>query len=501
MRPIVNARARSTRTRVFAGISIKGSAARRLAPALLLVAGACATNPATGERQISLVGEEQEIAMGREADAAISAQLGLYPDEALQQYVHRIGTRLAAVSERPHLPWTFRVVDDPTVNAFALPGGFIYVTRGIMAYLGSEAQLASVLGHEIGHVTARHSVEQMSRAQLAQIGLAVGTIIRPDLANVFDLAGSGLGLLFLKYGRDDERQSDDLGVRYMTRANYDPREAPLVFDLLDRVSQEEGAGRVPEWLSTHPDPGNRRDRLNEAIAAMQLDPTNLVVARPEYLQRIDGIVYGQNPREGFFRGTEFLHPDLRFRFDFPQGWQTVNQKQAVLAMSPQQDALMQITLAQGNSAQAAANAFLSQQGIQAGSARSGNVNGLRTISAPFAANTESGVVQGRVAWIEYNSNVYQVLGYGTQQRWPANEATVERSIQTFDRLTESAALNAQPLRLDIVTASQAMSFDQFARQNAGPIDVQKLALLNQASAGARVSAGDLVKRVVGQKSW
>jgi predicted Zn-dependent protease len=470
-----------------------------LLPVLALTAG-CATNPATGERQISLIGEQQEIAMGREADAAIVAQLGLYDDDALQRYVQQLGGQLAAASERPDLPWTFRVVDDPTVNAFALPGGFIYVTRGIMAYLGSEAQLASVLGHEIGHVTARHSVEQMSRAQLAQIGLAVGTIIRPDLAGVFDLAGTGLQLLFLSYGRDDERQSDDLGVRYMTRANYDPREAPLVFDMLERVSAAEGAGRVPEWLSTHPDPGNRRDRLNEAIAASGQSYANAIVDRNDYLQRLDGIVYGPNPREGFFRGTEFLHPDLRFRFTFPQGWQTQNQKQAVLAGSPRQDAIMQITLAQG-SAQSAAQAFLSQQGLQAGAAQSGNINGLRAVAAPFAAQTESGVIEGRAAWIEYDGNVYQVLGYGTQQSWRGNEAAVVNSIQSFARLTDSSALNVQPLRLDLVTANQSLPLEQFAQRNAGPVDAQRVLLLNQTTTGPTVERGALVKTVVGQKSW
>ncbi|MGH7505095.1 MAG: M48 family metalloprotease, partial [Longimicrobiales bacterium] len=346
-----------------------------LLPALALSASACATNPATGETQLSLISEQQEIQMGREADQAIVAQLGLYPDESLQQYVQQLGAKLATVSERPDLPWTFRVVDDPTVNAFALPGGFIYVTRGIMAYLESEAQLASVLGHEIGHVTARHSVEQMSRQQLAQIGLAVGTVLRPDLANVFDLASTGLGLLFLKYGRDDERQSDDLGLRYMTRANYDPREMPEVFSLLEQVSQLDGAGRVPEWLSTHPDPGNRRDRIAAEIAALpDQDFSDEVVQGPSYVRRLDGLVYGQNPREGFFRGTDFMHPELRFRVSFPQGWQTANQKQAVLAGSPNQDAIVQITLAGESSSDAAARAFLSQQGLQAGSPQRTTIN-------------------------------------------------------------------------------------------------------------------------------
>src|SRR3989442_524033 len=168
------------------------------------VALGCAVNPATGSRQLMLVSESQEISMGREYDEEVVASIGLYP-----------------TSERPNLPWSFRVVDDPVVNAFALPGGFIYVTRGILAYLNSEAELAGVVGHEIGHVTARHSASQMTKQQLAQVGLVVGSIASSEFGRYAGLASQALGVLFLKYSRDNERQADDLGLRYMLRVNCD----------------------------------------------------------------------------------------------------------------------------------------------------------------------------------------------------------------------------------------------------------------------------------------
>jgi predicted Zn-dependent protease len=357
-----------------------------------------------------------------------------------------------------------------------------------------------VLGHEIGHVTARHSVEQLSRQQLAQLGLGIGAILRPDLAGVIDLAGTGLGLLFLKYGRDDERQSDELGVRYMVRANFDPRVSPQVFQMLERASAIEGAGRVPEWLSTHPDPGNRAQHLAQLAADLQAqgqDLSSLAVNAEEYVQRLDGLTFGVNPREGFFRDGVFYHPDLRFRLTFPSGWQTQNTKQAVLAMSPQQDALMQLTLAQGSAAQAA-QAFASQQGIQTSGVQRGDVNGLPAAALEFAANTQSGAVQGRAAWIEYGGNVYQLIGYGTQQRWGANQNTVVQSIQSFARVTDQSVLNVQPLTLDVVRADRAMSFQQFAQQNAGPIEVDRLLLLNQAQPADQIRSGELVKRVRGR---
>ncbi|PYQ59288.1 MAG: peptidase M48, partial [Acidobacteria bacterium] len=171
-------------------IRMRGVAAG-LAVALLAVWG-CSTNPATGKPQLALISEQQEIQLGRDYDQQIQRLLGVYPDPRLQEYVDRIGQKLAAGSERPDLAWTFRVVDDPVVNAFALPGGHVYVTRGLMTHLTSEAQLAAVLGHEIGHVTARHSVTQMSKQRLAQIGVLAGALISPTLAGV---AAHGLDVL------------------------------------------------------------------------------------------------------------------------------------------------------------------------------------------------------------------------------------------------------------------------------------------------------------------
>jgi predicted Zn-dependent protease len=224
-------------------------------------------NPATGQNQLMLVSEAQEIQMGREYDPQVVASIGLYPDSAWQQYIQQLGSKIAATGERPDLPWTFRVVDDPAVNAFAVPGGFIYVTRGLLAHMGSEAELATVLGHEIGHVTARHTVSQMSNQQLAGLGLALASIVSSDLERHAGIANAALGVLFLKYSRDDETEADDLGLRYMRRTNYDPRAMPEVFTLIERVGETQGeGGRLPEWLATHPSPANRRANISEQIA-------------------------------------------------------------------------------------------------------------------------------------------------------------------------------------------------------------------------------------------
>lgn len=211
----------------------------------LMGLAACATNPVTGDRELALVSEGQEVQIGREVAAGAEQQLGLVEDDALQAYVQRLGMQLAQASERPDLPWAFSVADDPTPNAFAAPGGFIFITRGMLALLRNEAELVSILGHEIGHVTARHSVAMMSRAQLAQLGLGIGSIISPTVAQFGDLAAGGLQLLFLRCGRDAERQADDLGYRYALEQGYDVREMTNVFAALQQSAQLAGQSPVP----------------------------------------------------------------------------------------------------------------------------------------------------------------------------------------------------------------------------------------------------------------
>jgi predicted Zn-dependent protease len=465
----------------------------------LLVASGCAVNPATGGNQLMLVSEAQEIQMGRQADSAVVASIGLYPDAVWQRYIQQFGARLAATSERPTLPWTFRVVDDPAVNAFALPGGFVYVTRGLLAHLTSEAELASVVGHEIGHVTARHTAAEMSKQQLIGLGLAVGSMASSQVAKYAGTANQALGILYLKFSRDDESQADQLGLRYMRRANYDPRQMPEVFRMLDRLSAAEGGGRLPTWLETHPSPANRVAAIAGQIAALPQDFSGTSVNRDVYERLLDGLVFGLNPRQGYFTGGQFTHPELRFRLTFPEGWTTNNGAQAVVAVSPQKDAVVELSQATEPSADAAARAFLSQQGITGGaSARVSLSGGLPGVSAPFAAATDNGALRGTVLFVEYGGAVYRIVGYAPEARWPAYQATAERTLQSFQRLTDPAALNVQPQHVDIFQISQPTTIEELMRQRPSPVPGTTLALINQVELQTPFASGRLVKWVVGQ---
>jgi predicted Zn-dependent protease len=463
--------------------------------AAALQASGCARNPVTGQLQLALITEQQEIQMGQQTAAQVASQIGIVPDEALQQYVHDIGVRLAATSERPHLPWTFGVVDDPTPNAFALPGGFVFLTRGMMSLMDTEAQLASVLGHEIGHVTARHSVTMISRAQAAQIGLGVGSIFLPQLQALEPLAGAGLQLLFLQYGRAAERQADELGFGYALHHNYDVREMVDVFAALQRVGEVEGRSALPSWLATHPAPAERIQTVQGWLA--DLEPATRRIGAADYLSRIDGLVYGVNPRNGFFRDALFLHPDLRFRMEFPQGWRTQNLAQAVVAVSQRQDAMIQLTLSQDPNPGTAAQRFAAQQGVQPGPGSSTNVNGLPAVVVPFQAQTQQGVIQGLALFIQHEGRVYQLLGYTPRPAYAQYERTLQQSLGSFAQLTDPAVLGVQPNRLRIVQVPERMTVAQFHQRFPSVIPVAEVALINQLDGpDAVMPAGMRAKRVV-----
>jgi len=470
-------------------------------PCLLLlgVAVNCARNPVTGKNELALVSEGQEIQMGQEAAQQVAQSIGYVDDQALQDYVAGIGKRMAAQSERPDLPWEFHVVNDAAVNAFALPGGFIYVTRGLLGAITNEAELASVLGHEIGHVTARHSVQQISKAQLAQLGLGLGSILSSDIAQFAGLASQGLGILFLKYGRDAENQADELGFRYALNQNYDVREMDDVFETLNRESQlSGGGGRLPEWLSTHPNPENRVTRTQARLDTLHKDLSSTVRNEQAYMQRIQGLTYGDDPRQGFFEGNTFYHPDMRFQLEFPEGWQTQNTPSAVVAVSPQQDAIVQLGLAGQTPPRQAAQQFLSQQGVQAGDASTNNVNGNPAATSYFQAQTQQGVVQGIVSFISYGGQTFGLLAYTGQGKLQQYDGTFRQTIGSFSTLRNQAALSVRPNRIEVVKVPREMTLAQFDQQYPSTIPIEELAVINQLEGpDSSIPAGRQVKRVTG----
>ena len=469
---------------------------RYRSPAALLLLAACAVNPATGRKEFSLVSESQEIDIGRQGAQETLRTLQLVPDSSVQQYVRSVAMGLVGVAERPDLPWSFFVLDDAAVNAFAYPGGFIFITRGILTHMNSEAELAGVLGHEIGHVTARHTASQITKSQLAQAGLAVGSIVSPTVADFAGVASQGLGLLFLKFGRDAEYQADELGFRYMTRKDYDPRDMSSMFTMLRKQGELGGSGgRLPEWQSTHPDPENRVARNDARVAQFAGKPDTMRAGRDQFLPHLDGMVFGENPREGYFDGTTFNHPDLKFRLVFPTGWKTQNQPSSVIGVSPGQDAIMALSLATAASPGEALRTFLGQQGIQAGGSSAAPVNGLPAATGEFVATTGQGTIQGTVQYVQYDGRLYQLLAYTTPARIQQYGPAFRQALGSFSRLTDAAALNRQPVRVRLVRLDRAMTLKEFNRASPSTIPLAYLAVINGVDSTARLERGRVMKQV------
>jgi predicted Zn-dependent protease len=470
------------------------------AAATLLLQGSCVKNPVTGGRQLALISTSQEIGIGQESHPEIIAEYGAVDDAALQEYFSRIGHELAAISHRPDLPWTFTVLDSPVVNAFAVPGGFIYLTRGILAYMNNEAELAGVLGHEIGHVTARHSVTQITQQQLFGLGLGIGSIFSSRFRQLSGLAETGLGILMLKYSRDHERQADQLGVEYMSEGGYDPVQMSRFFEVFQSMREEQGQA-IPNWLSSHPAPPNRIKSTESAAEKIKLEHSGVKykINAEALLSQIDGIVYGDNPREGFVEKSRFYHPDLRFQFGFPQGWNVQNTKQSVTFVEPEGKAAIELTLVPpegGQTPEDAAYNISRQEGITLIEGSRLRLNGNSAYVGRYRLQSDTNPVEVLAAFIDYGKNLYQLAGMTSSSQYSSFSNTFDRTIRDFRALTDSRILSVQPDRIRIHRAKKGDTIRSLWKSKPqSRISVDDIALLNRLDPDQALSARTPVKLI------
>lgn len=462
---------------------------------------ACATNPVTGRRELALMSEAQEIELGRQSDAEIRKTMGIYNDPELQRYVQTIGLRLAKSSERPNLPWTFAVVDAPAINAFAVPGGFIYLTRGILPFLDDEAELAGVLGHEIGHVTARHTVAQYSRQTAAGVGLGVLGIFVPAVGRAAPIAEAGLGALFLKYGRDDEREADRLGVAYNARNGWDPAGVAGMLNTLARLDEASGERRgVPNWLSTHPAPADRVDEVQTFIAEARKTSNATATNEAAFLAQIDGILFGDSPEKGIVRGADFQHRDLRFAMRFPANWDISNTDAQVAAKRPDAEhyVILELVQAQGGSLEQIAQQQMAKAGFQQVNASRTRVNGLDAVVGTYSGTLQGmGQAGARAAHILHGDRVYLLVGLAPAQQFNSVAGAFDQTIQSFRPLTAAQAEAIRPNRIDLYTVRSGDSWQSIAaRAGEGTIRPSTLAIMNDYEPSQPPRAGDRIKIVV-----
>jgi predicted Zn-dependent protease len=472
--------------------------AAALAAAML---SACATNPATGRREVTLMSEAQEIALGKESDAQIRQEMGLYDDPELQRYVSGIGLRLAKLSERPNLPWQFAVVDQPAINAFALPGGYIYVTRGILPYLDSEAELAGVLGHEIGHVTARHAAQQYTRQIGGTVGLIALGVFVPAAEPFSQVSQQAMGLLFLKYGRDDELQADSLGVRYSALGNWDPEGVPGMLTTLGRLAEADGDRKgVPNFLSTHPEPLARVKEIAPEVAKAKAGKSGFVTDRAALRAQLDGVIFGDNPAQGVVRGTTFVHPPLRFRLEFPSGWQVANSAQQVTSKAPNADVfeiLQLVPKAQGSSVEEIGVASMQKAGFQLVRGERASIAGLDAHIGEYEGMIEGlGPVRSRATHLRHGDNVYMIAGLAAPNLFAQFDGAFTSSQRSFRPISASEADAIKAARIALYTVRSGDTWQSLSVRSGGAVTAAGLAAMNHAESGAQPQAGTQIKVVV-----
>ena len=471
-----------------------------------LIVFSCAVNPVTGKRQIMLMSEQQEIQMGIAYDPQVVATFGEYKNDNLLNFISAKTKEMGAISHRPNLEYHIKILDSPVVNAFAVPGGYIYLTRGILAQLNNEAELMGVVGHEMGHVTARHSVSQQTKQQLGQLLLIGGMIASQKFAQYAEYALQGMQLLFLKFSRDDERQADALGVEYSSKIKYDAHKMADFFQVLNKMSMAQNQGGVPTFLSTHPDPGDRYNSVNQSSTEWQtkLGYTDWVVNQDAYLQMVNGIIYGEDPRQGYVDGNTFYHPELKFRFTYPAGWKYENTP-AQVNMGPEDGkALMIFTLSQQKTLQNAADTTLQQLGLTLLESKNTTVNGMQakaTVARQVNQDQSTGQQTSNMVltyFIQYSPYIYVFHGVSAEADFNKYFKTMESAMLTFARLTDPSKINVKPTKLIVTRVPRTTTLGNALTSSGVPqAKLEEVALLNNMELSGTVQAGKLIK-VIGQ---
>lgn len=474
---------------------------------LTIVLVKCAVNPVTGKKEIMLVSQQTEINMGKNIDRGIRMEYGLYQDRELRDYVDHVARKLVPYSHRPDLEYHFAVLDTPVVNAFAAPGGYIYVTRGLLALMNSEAELATVLGHELGHVAARHSAKQMTRAILFTLGIAVAAELSRDFRKVAPISMIATQLLFLKYGRNAEHQSDKLGIEYAIKAGYNSQRMVDFFNSLANIKKSQGGSKLPNFLSTHPMTEKRIQRVNDEIREGKFSPTDgstqLAVNRNHYLQKIDGLIYGKNPRQGYVENGIFYHPDMSFSFRVPYGWKVSNTARQVSMTSPNGKAA--IIFQVENSTQDLAeysrkkmNDIKTPEIIDEGYR---TINGFNAFHTLFSMTTQENSDQEERArlnisiyCIRKSGSIFTFFSAANHNDFYRVEDQIESTVNSFNPLRIRRHLNRRPQRIFIRRVRRAQTLRQFLSQrNIPQRNWKKIALVNSMSLAQRLAPNQLVK--------
>ena len=476
----------------------------KIAAKVLLIIGllsgmySCAVNPVTGRQELMFLSEADEIKLGHETDSEVVKEYGIYEDAKLTAYLNDICQRIGRASHRPNLAYNFKIVDVSVVNAFAIPGGYVYFTRGILSSLNSEAELAGVMGHEIGHIAARHSASQYSRAQFAQLGLGVGMIFADKVPGLSELAQLGAGMLFLRFSRDNEREADDLGVEYASRVGYDASQMANFFETLERMNPGSDQTGLPGWFSTHPSPEDRVQTIRIRAREWQekLGVKDLKLNRDRYLGEIDGLIYGDDPRQGYVEEHVFYHPNLRFQFPVPVNWKINNTPSNVQMVSGEQEAMILFTMTKGTSPHEAVRTFVSKNKARVLASEATQVNSMPSERLLSDVQTQKGVIQVLSFFIQRGKEIFVFHGLTSPNLFQKYLSIFDRTMRSFRELSDPRRINVKPDRIRIRTTGVSDTLENLLRSSGVPSEkLKEVALINGKDLKEVIPANTLFKVV------
>jgi len=478
---------------------------------VILFLGSCSVqkSPVTGQKRLYGYTWDQEKQLGREADSQIIEYYGLLDDPEITAYVTKVGQKVLKESHMRregtdaqfrNTEFTFRVLNSPVINAFALPGGFNYVTRGLLTHMTSEAQLAMVLGHEVAHVAARHASQQALQQQAGSLLLVGSAILGEELLGVpaqqvLELGGTAAQLLFLSYSRDAERESDKLGVEYAAMAGYDASKGAAFFTTLKRLSDQSGSS-IPGFMSSHPDPGEReKDIVNRSSVWKSEGYAQEFIGQKDLYEAINGMIIGENPRDGFVEENTFFHPDLAFQFNKPTGWNLINEPSQVIVLPEDQKSVTIFSIEQG-SVNDALNEVANNEQVSVSSREKLQISGLpaeRLTASLIDGENTYGLM---ITALTHNDRTYQFFSYSIQSDFDNLKSSFIQIASSFRNLTDQSKLDIQPARIAIRTINSATRFSSLMPDKMPfGLTPESMAIMNQVNLDDIIQPGTKLKLI------
>jgi predicted Zn-dependent protease len=469
--------------------------------AALLVQG-CALNPVSRMPEFVIISTQQERDIGKAESQVVAEQMGLVDHATLEAYVQSVGQRLAQESPRQDVSYTFHVVDTPEPNAFALPGGYIYVTRGLLVLLNSEDELAGVVGHEIGHVAARHIVQQMSRkapfALITNIGAGVTGIVSPLLGDIVGGLGSlATGVVFASYSRDQERQADRIGQELAAKAGWDPAALAQALHTLERAETvATDKKRRPSFFDSHPrTPERVANTTAYATRLARADARPLTPTHDDFVRRLDGIVVGASAAEGVVEDRRFLHPDLDLAVTIPEKWTYHNSRAQLIAAAPEGRAMMVLQMiGDGDDpmmgAQALAKATQAKVVERTEQLTIGSLPAART---RVSIDTDDGRLGIDLTWVAHRQRVFQMAGLTSIQSVPQFQAAFDSIATSFRPLQEAERLGIKQSQLRVAAANAGESLNDIVTRQRSTWKTDMVAIANALTGNETLTRGQLIK--------